>query len=82
MPRKRKRLPGRPPKEHQAVVIRLVLSLDPVLHAGLIAKFLAAPPRGRAAIAIDMMTNKNGLLEESSQPAIEEMSIDSSIDDL
>lgn len=80
MPRKRKRLPGRPPKEHQAVVVRLVLSLDPILHADLIAKLLAAPPRGRASIAIDLMTN--GLPEDSSPAAIDVMEIDSSIDDL
>jgi hypothetical protein len=80
MPRKRKRLPGRPPNEHQAIVIRLVLSLDPIKHADLIAKLLAAPARGRAAIAIDLMIN--GLPEDSSQPTVEAMEIDSSIDDL
>lgn len=80
MPRKRKRLPGRPPNERQAVVVRLALSLDPILHADLIAKLLAAPPRGRAAIAIDLMIN--GLPEDSLPTAIEVMEIDSSIDDL
>lgn len=80
MPRKRKRSPGRPTKEHQAIVIRFVLSLDPVKHADLITRLLAAPPRGRAAIAIDLMTN--GLPEDSSPPIVEAMEIDNSIDDL
>lgn len=80
MARKRKRGPGRPPNKNRAIVIRLVLSLDPIEHAGLISKLMAAPPRGRAAIAIDLMTN--GLPIDTPTAATHSIQIDSSIDDL
>ncbi len=79
MARKRKRGPGRPPNKNRAIVIRLVLSLDPIEHAGLISKLMAAPPRGRAAIAIDLMTN--GLPIDAPTVAMHS-SQNSSIDDL
>ena len=80
MARKRKRGPGRPPNKNRAIVTRLVLSLDPIEHAGLISKLMAAPPRGRAAIAIDLMTN--GLPIDAPTVAMHSIQIDSSIDDL
>ena len=57
MARKRKPGAGRKPKAKKAVVIRLVLSLDPVDDADLIERFLMAPDRGKAPLAINLMRN-------------------------
>jgi hypothetical protein len=79
MARKRKPKVGRPRNKNQAVVIRLVLSLDPVEHADLIQKFSEAPPRGLAALAISLM--RNGIPKEEIAANTEQV-IDSSLDDL
>lgn len=84
MPRKRKRSVGRPPNKNQAVVIRLVLSLDPIEHAELIEKLLDAPPRGRASVALDLMINKVLAHEQSTiaDSVDNVVSVDCSVDDM
>lgn len=57
MARKRKPGAGRKPKARKAIVLRLVLSLDPIDDADLISKFSQAPERGKALLAINLMRN-------------------------
>jgi len=53
----RKSTSGRKPKARKAIIIRLVLSLDPMDNADLISKFAQAPERGKAPLAINLMRN-------------------------
>ena len=57
MARKRKPGAGRKPKARKAIILRLVLSLDPKDDADLISKFSQAPERGKALLAINLMRN-------------------------
>lgn len=57
MARKRKPGAGRKPKVRKAIILRLVLSLDPIDDADLISKFSQAPERGKAPLAINLMRN-------------------------
>lgn len=52
---------GRPKRAVKAVVIRLVLTLDPAKDADLITQFSQVEERGKAALAIRLM--RSGLLK-------------------